>query len=108
SVQYVPDLQLSNANRVGMMMLLAIDVELNAVFQSEAESETYLAIRRDRSRHKRLDFTQSFWQTRCRWLWSGHLNRSKQLRFPVSLERSSIEGQGLDTKRFPLGEGTDN
>src|SRR4029079_18697334 len=27
SVQYVPDLQLSNANRVGVMMLLAIDVE---------------------------------------------------------------------------------
>ena len=47
-----------------VVMLLAVDVEFDAVLQPKAEPEPHFAIRGDGPRHQRLDFAQPFREPR--------------------------------------------
>lgn len=79
----VPDLQLADAHRVGVMVLLPVDVELDAVPEAEAEAEPHVARWRDRARHERVDGAQPIRHARHGWRGGAHAQRGEPLRLAV-------------------------
>src|SRR5262245_1532059 len=86
AVDHLPDLQLSHTDWLGLVMLFAIDVELDAVLQSQAESEAHRAIRNGWPRHQRLNLSQPIRQSHSRERGGSHVYSAERLRLLVTFE----------------------